>query len=722
MTRLSFKIRGMDCAEEIAILKSELSSLAGDEERLSFDLLNGKMILEREGDLPAESEVIRAVAGTGMQAIPWQDYVGQAGGTVTFWSQRGRLMLVLTSAGCLIAGFLAHWHQHGIEGALWGGIPDTSLPFLSILLYGMAILAGGWFVFPKALLAARNLRPDMNLLMTVAVLGAIVIGELFEAGTVSFLFALALLLESWSVGRARRAIGALMDLTPAVARYICPTDGNIEEKPVSQVPVGATVLVRPGEKIPLDGIVTEGRTVVDQSPITGESMPVEKEEGDELFAGTINGDGAIAFKSTRAAEDSTLARIIQLVEEAQSRRAKAEQWVESFARRYTPIMMMLALAIALLPPLLFGWPWLSSIYQGLVILVIACPCALVISTPVSIVAGLSSAAHNGILIKGGVYLESPARIKVVAMDKTGTLTRGAPVVQRVIPLNGHSREDLLQRAASLEAQSDHPLARAIQQRAEEEGIPFQPAENCKAIRGKGAEGLIDGRLFWIGSHRFLHEKAEETEELHQTALGLEDDGHSVIIVGNDRHVCGLISVADALRPESQSAVEGLKRSGVDKVVMLTGDHEGTAQAVADSIGIDAYRAGLLPEDKVREVESLVGRYRQVAMVGDGINDAPAMAAASVGVAMGVAGTDAAIETADIALMSDDLRKLAWLIRHSRRTLRVIKQNIIFSVAIKALFITLALAGAATLWMAIAADMGASLVVIFNGLRLLRPKD
>jgi len=689
---------------------------------LSFDLLKGKMILERHGELPAESEVIRAIAATGMQAIPWEDYVARAGGAETFWSRRGRAILALTSAACLISGFLAHVDGQGIEGALLGAHPDDALPLLSILLYGMAIIAGGWYVYPKALFATRKLRPDMNLLMTVAVLGAILIGELFEAATVSFLFALALLLESWSVGRARRAIGALMDLTPTKARYICPTDGDIEEKPVSEVPVGATVLVRPGEKIPLDGILTEGRTSVDQAPITGESMPVAKEEGDELFAGTINGDGAIAFKVTRAAEDSTLARIIHMVEKAQSRRAKTEQWVEMFARRYTPIMMILALTIAVIPPLIFDWPWLSSVYQGLVILVIACPCALVISTPVSIVAGLSSAAHNGVLIKGGIHLETPARLRVVALDKTGTLTRGEPEVQRVIPLNGHSEEDLLQRAASLEARSDHLLARAIRRKAEDAGISYHPAEDCQAIRGKGAEGLIDGRLFWIGSHRFLHEKAEETEELHQTALGVEDEGHSVIIVGNDRHVCGLISVADALRPESRSAVMELKRAGVHRVVMLTGDHEGTARAVAESSGIDEFRAGLLPEDKVREVESLVAQYRQVAMVGDGVNDAPAMATASVGVAMGLAGTDAAIETADIALMSDDLRKLAWLIRHSRRALRVIKQNIVFSVAIKMLFIIMALAGAATLWMAIAADMGASLVVIFNGLRLLRPKN
>jgi Cd2+/Zn2+-exporting ATPase len=451
-------------------------------------------------------------------------------------------------------------------------------------------------------------------------------------------------------------------------------------------------------------------------------MPVAKQEGDEVFAGTINEDGAIEFRATKSADDSTLARIIHMVEEAQSRRAQSEQWVESFARYYTPAMMLLALLIATAPPLIINAPWLQWIYQGLVILVIACPCALVISTPVSIVAGLSSAAHAGVLIKGGIYLEAPARLRVIVLDKTGTLTRGEPEVQEIVPLNGHSKRELLERAVALEAQNDHPLARAIRRKAEEEGVRAETAESSQAIRGKGAEGYINGRLFWIGSHRLLHEKAEESEELHNLALGLEDEGHSVIIVGNDQHVCGLISVADALRPEAAPAVKALKASGIEKVVMLTGDHEGTAQAVAESTGIDEYRAGLLPEDKANAVESMVAEYRHVAMIGDGINDAPAMATAGLAVAMGAAGADAAIETADIALMSDDLSKLAWLLRHSRRTLRIIRQNIIFAVGVKLLFIVLALAGAATLWMAIGADMGASLIVVFNGLRLLRPKS
>jgi len=720
MSGVSFKIRGMDCAEEVVILKRELGPLVGGEDNLTFDLLRGKITVDLEGKPHTEAEIIRAVAGTGMEAVPWKDHLEQSSQKESLRGAHGRNIMTVASGVCLALGFLFHFIEHGFADALSGGeAGDHVLPVTSIIFYLIALGAGGWFVFPKALFAARKFRPDMNLLMAVAVLGALAIGEWFEATTVTFLFSVALLLESWSIGRARRAIGALMDLSPTTARYIIAGTGVIEERPVEEVLPGVTVIVRPGEKIPLDGILTKGSTSVNQAPITGESMPVRKEQGDELFAGTINGDGTIEFEATKSTKDSTLARIINMVEDARSRRAGSEQWVESFARYYTPAMMVLALCIAVVPPLLFGSSWYAWIYQALVILVIACPCALVISTPVSVVAGLSAAARAGVLIKGGIYLEAPARLKVIAVDKTGTLTRGEPEVQKIVPLNGHSVEELLNRVASLEAQSEHPLAKAIQRKAKAAGISLSPVEGFRAIKGKGAEGYINGRRFWVGSHRLLHEKTRESADIHEKALELEDAGHSVVVVGSDRHVCGLISVADSIRPECISAVAKLKQSGIEKVIMLTGDNEGTARAVAESSGVDDFRAELLPEDKVNQIEKLVAEYGYVAMVGDGVNDAPALAAASLGVAMGAAGTDAAIETADIALMTDDLGKLAWLVSHSRRSLRIIKQNIAFALGVKVLFIGLALAGAATLWMAIAADMGASLVVIFNGLRLLR---
>lgn len=719
MKQLIFKIRGMDCAEEVAALKHEVGPLVGGEELLSFDLIQGKMILSSDIESPSGSEIVEAVKRTGMQAIPWEQHVLQSGQEVGWWERHGRLLMVLVSATCLLLALLFHVIQYGIVDALAGGASRThAYPMASLGLYVVTIITGGWFIFPKAWFALRRLRPDMNLLMVIAVMGAMLIGEWFEGAVVTWLFAIALLLESWSVKRARRAIRSLLDLSPTVARYICPNDGDIEEKPVEEVPLGVTVLVRPGEKIPLDGVLTKGRTTVNQAPITGESMPVSKQEGDELFAGTINGDGAIELKTTHAAEDTTLARIIRMVEEAQSRRANSEQWVERFAYYYTPLMMGFAILIAVGPPLLGYGTWGSWLYQALVILVIACPCALVISTPVSIVAGLSAAARQGVLIKGGVYLEAPARIKIFAVDKTGTLTKGEPEVQHIIPWSGHNEQELLQLAAALESHSDHPLARAILRKAHAMDLSVEAAEQFQVVQGKGAEGTIGGRSFWIGSHRMMHEKIEEPPELHKQAEEFEHMGHSIIFIGNEEHVCGLISVADALRPGCKEALTALHEAGITKIVMLTGDNDGTARTIAKQSGVDEYKAELLPEDKTEYVTSLVLAYQHVVMVGDGVNDAPAMAAASLGIAMGAAGTDAAIETADIALMSDDLSKLGWLVHHSRRTLSIIRQNIGFALGLKLVFIALALWGVATLWMAIAADMGASLLVIFNGLRLL----
>ncbi len=720
MSDLAFKIRGMDCAEEVVVLKRALGPLAGGEEHLVFDLLNGKLTVSSPPETLAEDAVVRAVAGTGMEAVRWEAHAASGSHSVGRRTG-GRGRMCAASGIFLAAGFALHALQHGVMDALTRG-PGEGHRFPSdvLVLYIAAAVAGGWFVVPKALAAARRLRPDMNLLMMVAVLGAAAIGEWFEAATVTFLFSLALLLESWSVGRARRAIRALMDLSPATARIVPPEGGESEEQFVEAVVTGTIVAVRPGEKIPLDGVVVKGSTSINQAPITGESRPVPKEVGDEVFAGTINNESAFRFRVTRPAADTTLARIIRMVEEAQARRAPSERWVETFARYYTPAMMGLALLIAVVPPLVLGEGWAKWFYEALVILVIACPCALVISTPVSIVAALASAARAGILIKGGMYLEGAARLNAVAMDKTGTLTSGHPTVQRIVPLNDHSEEELLERAAAIEAHSEHPVGRAVVHCAQERGVAFTPAEGYRALKGKGGEARYGDRPFWVGSHRFVHELAMDDAEAHGIAESLEDAGHSSVFVGNDRHVCGLISVADEIRPDAPAAVHALKEAGIRSVVMLTGDNQGTAQAIAKAAGVDDFRAELLPEDKVVEVERLVREHGRLAMVGDGINDAPAMAAATLGIAMGAAGADAAIETADIALMADDLARIPWLIRHARRALRTIKQSIAFALGIKLVFIALALCGLATLWMAIAADMGASLLVIFNALRLLQP--
>lgn len=711
----------MDCAEEINALKGTVGKLAGVT-NLSFNLMDGVMTVDLDPAHLDDDAIIRSAREAGLEAEIIDVAHPSASDEIkpSLWDAHGRALMCWSSGGFIAAGLISHALMHGgLLHAFAGGesIPDHVFPPLVIFLYAAAIVTGSWFVAPKAWAALRHARADMNLLMTIAVIGAMVIDEWFEAGTVAFLFSLSLLLESWSVGRARQAIRGLVNLAPATARYICEHHGGIEEKPVDQVPLGAIVIVRPGERISLDGVVTKGRTSVNQAPITGESIPVEKHVGDEVYAGTINQDGAIEFKTTKRASDTTLARIISMVEQAQSRRAPVEQWVETFARYYTPAMILIALGIALIPPLLDG-EWERWFYEALVMLVIACPCALVISTPVSIVAGLTAAARAGVLIKGGVFLESMAKIKSFALDKTGTITRGMPEVQDILPFNGHHRSDLLARAAALEAHSEHPLAAAILRTAQAEHVRPLVAENFMALKGRGAEATIDGRNFWVGSHRLLHEKGGEDSAMHAEAQRMEEAGQTVMVVGNDRHICGLISVADTVRPEAAMAIRSMKEAGIQHIAMLTGDNRGTAEAVAREVGISDVRAELLPEDKLKAVEEIQRVHGETAMVGDGVNDAPALATATIGIAMGTAGTDAAVETADIALMTDDLTRLAWLVRHARRSLRVIRQNIFFALGVKLVFMTLALFQVATLWMAIAADMGSSLLVVFNALTLL----
>jgi Cd2+/Zn2+-exporting ATPase len=467
--------------------------------------------------------------------------------------------------------------------------------------------------------------------------------------------------------------------------------------------------------------VTAGSSNVNQATITGEGLPVEKQPGSEVFAGTINGDGTLTVRVTKNAEDTTLARIIRMVEEAHARRATSERWVERFARVYTPIVIALAVLIFLVPPLVVGQSWGDWFYRALVLLVIACPCALVISTPVSIVASLASAARTGVLVKGGAFIELPAQLRALALDKTGTLTRAEPRVSNIVPINSHTENELLARAAALEARSTHPLAAAILHCAQERGIAAAAVSDVQLLRGKGLTGTFEGEEFWLGSHRYVTERNQNTPDTARIAEGLEAEGKTVIAVGNMRHVCGLIAVTDMVRPEARGVVQALHAAGIEHIVMLTGDNRLTADAIAREIGIDAVYAELLPDNKVEKLEEVIAHYGRVGMVGDGVNDAPTLARATLGIAMGGIGSDAAIETADVVLMSDDISKLPWLVRHSRRTLAIIRQNIVFSLAIKAVFVVLTFAGMASLWGAILADTGASLLVVTNGLRLLNPK-
>jgi Cd2+/Zn2+-exporting ATPase len=713
-----YRIHGMDCADEIAALKREVGPLVG-EDKLAFDLLNGRMSIDMTPDAAFEARIEKAVARAGLRAEPWIE--GATSEAAQVEERRRRLQSWLTTvSGVFTAlGFAVHaWLGGGVIAAFEAGehgLGSTPLP--SVALYTLAMLCAVRYVAPKAWLAARRLRPDMNLLMVVAVAGAIGIGAWFEAATVSFFFALALALEAWSLGRARRAVAALMELAPPTAR-VRLEDGSERDIPAAEVRVGARIIIRPGDKVPLDGRVAAGESEVNQAPITGESVPVLKSEGDEVFAGTINGEGALDVVTTKAANDTTLAQIVRMVGSAQSRRAPSEQWVEKFARVYTPVVMVLAVAIFLAPPLLLGGAWDVWFYRALVLLVIACPCALVISTPVTIVAALAGAAKQGVLVKGGTHLETPAHLKAIAMDKTGTLTEGRPQVVEIVPLGGRSKMELLGVAAALEARSGHPIARAILAKAADLKIAAEPAEAVQAVVGRGVTGRVAGRETWLGSRRYIEERGINSVVVLQQADALSSAGRTIVAVGAGQEVWGLVAVADAVRPEAKGIVTALHRAGIKHVVMLTGDNRATAEAIAKQTGIDEVRAELLPADKVAAVEDLVRLYGSVAMVGDGVNDAPAMGRANLGIAMGAMGSDAAIETADVALMSDDLSKLPWLVRHSRATLAIIRQNVAFSIAVKLLFTALTVIGLASLWGAIAADVGASLLVVLNGLRLL----
>lgn len=623
--------------------------------------------------------------------------------------QRAHLVTTIVSGVFVGIGLACHW----LGAPAWTEIAAA----------GVAVVAGGWFIAPKAVAAARRFSPDMNLLMSIAVVGALLIKAWDEAAAVVFLFSLAELLESYSVTRARRAIASLMELAPDTALL------KTGEVPVAQVKVGDVILIRPGARIPLDGEVTSGESSVNQAPLTGEPMPVEKTSGSEVFAGTINERGSLEVRVTKLAANSTLAKIIHLVEQVQEQKAPAQRFVDMFARYYTPAVIVLAVLIAVAPPLLFGQAWGVWFYRALVMLVIACPCALVISTPVSVVSALTAAARNGVLIKGGAVLEALGKLRALAVDKTGTITEGRPHVTEVVSLNNTPPAKILHIAAALEAHSEHPLAQAILDHGRQQGVTAPQSETFHAITGKGAAGLINGHDYFIGNHRLVEGLAVCSPATEERIEEIERRAQTAVVVGHRPHadckgeVLGVIAVGDTIRPQAAAAIQQLRRNGIQRIVMLTGDNRATAEAVAQQVGITQVFAELLPEEKVERVRELLVSEQHVGMVGDGVNDAPALALASVGIAMGVAGTDAALETADVALMADDLGKLSGVIALGRRTEGIIKFNIAFAILIKLVFLGLAAGGRATMWMAIAADTGATLVVIANALRLVKqPQD
>ena len=690
-----FRVEGMCCGEEAAILRRRLTPIRGIEDVLP-DIVGQRLHVKYDAAVLSTNVIVEAVAETGMRA--WLEHEEP----VTSPSSTARGVLVAVSGGALMVGLV-------LQFVGWAEP-------LAIAAFVTAAVTGGVFPARRAMRSLRGRELDINVLMLVAVVGAMFLREWAEAGTVVFLFAIAQWLESRSMERAREAIRALMDLTPDQARI--RHLGHEEMVSVEQIAVGTVMLIRPGEKIPLDGEVAIGRSDVNQAPITGESLPVDKGPGDEVFAGTINGHGALEVTVTRRRRDTTLARIIHLVETAQAQRAPAQQFIDRFARYYTPAVIALAILIAILPPLL-GGSFQEWFYRALVLLVVSCPCALVISTPVSIVSALAGAARRGVLVKGGVHLERLAAVRVIAFDKTGTLTRALVRVTSVLPAAGVTEAELLAVAAAVESRSEHPIAAAIVAEARARNLVFDAATNMRALPGLGAEGDVGGAPVICGNVRLFRERGLLDRVATEHAEQIAAIGASPIMVARDGRMIGVLAVADEVRDVAADTIELLHRQGIVRVVMLTGDQQAAAVAVASRLEIDEVHAGLLPEEKVAAVQDLRRRYGAIAMVGDGVNDAPALAAADVGIAMGAIGSDAALETADVALMTDELPKLAYAIRLSRATVRNIHANVAVSLILKAAFLALAVSGLATLWMAVIADTGTSLIVVANAMRLLR---
>ncbi|MFD1205941.1 heavy metal translocating P-type ATPase [Sporosarcina contaminans] len=589
------------------------------------------------------------------------------------------------------------------------------LPTVATILYATAIIVGGAGMFKTGIQNLFKLDFDMKTLMTIAIIGAAIIGEWQEGAVVVFLFAVSEALEAYSMNKARQSIRQLMDIAPSSA--IVKRNDELVELRTEDIRIGDVLIVKPGQKIAMDGVVLSGQSTVNQAPITGESVPVFKQKDDEVFAGTLNEEGALEVTVTKLSGDTTIAKIIHLVEDAQAEKAPSQKFVDKFAKYYTPAIIAIAFLVAVIPPL-FGGEWHEWIYQGLAVLVVGCPCALVISTPVAIVTSIGNAARNGVLIKGGVHLEEMGRIHAIAFDKTGTLTKGYPEVTDFI-IEGTKREHTLSAVAAVESMSQHPLAKAIVKYAKEMGAKRKVAENFQSVTGKGAYAVVDGEATYIGSIQWASELSNIPAVMKDKAEDLQKEGKSVMAVVVDETFRGLIAVTDPLRAESLEVMNRLKQVGIRHTVMLTGDSQHTAEAIAKQAGLTDVRAGLMPEDKLTAIKEMSGKYDKVAMVGDGINDAPALATANVGIAMGGAGTDTALETADIALMADDLHQLPYTMKLSRKTLRIIKENIMFALGLKIVALLLIIPGWLTLWIAIFADMGATLLVVLNSMRLIR---
>ena len=703
-----YRIENMDCPVEETLIRKKLESMQGVR-GLEFNLM--QRILKVRHDPAALSAISEALDSLDMGAkqisSESKDRKEVAAPKIP-WIRLG-LAGVLAAASEAFELFI-EWNP-AIKAA-FGELSE----WMPMILAVAAIFVGGLVTYKKGWVALKNRNLNINALMSVAVTGAVLIGQYPEAAMVMVLFNLAEAIEAKALDRARNAIQNLLSLAPEKATTQ-REDGTWTTVDVSEVSVGNRVRVKPGERVALDGIVLEGRSTLNQAPITGESLPVEKKEGDPVYAGTINESGSFEFRVTAAASSTTLARIIHAVEEAQGTRAPIQRFVDRFSKIYTPAVFLVALLVATVPPLLLSGAWSEWIYTALVILVIGCPCALVISTPVSIVSGMAAATRHGILIKGGTFLEQGRKLKYLALDKTGTLTYGKPRLTDFVAFGSLGREEAVALGSSIAARSDHPVSRAIAKNAAENGTAFFDVLNFAAVPGQGVSGVIDGSTWHLGNHRMVEDLEKCSENLEELIFGLEKQGKSVVALIGEKGVQGLFAVADTLKESSVEAVGELKRLGI-KTIMLTGDNEHTAKVVAAQAGIDEFESNLLPEDKLAKVEQLAANGK-VGMVGDGINDAPALAKADIGFAMAAAGTDTAIETADVALMDDDLRKIPRFIELSRSTYSILMQNITLALGVKVLFFILTFTGQATMWMAVFADVGTSLLVVANGLRAMR---
>lgn len=689
----TYNIEGMDCSSCALTIEKHLK----DQEAVrsvSVNFSTGRMTIEHDNSV---DDIIKEVSKAGYKAS-----LTTTRRSVETKTDRSGMNALILSGVLLLSGFI-------------GSYTATS-PVLITFLYAMAIVISGHKPAKSAFFAVKNRSLDMNVLMTVAVLGAAAIGEWFEGATVVWLFTLGNVLQTRSIEKTRNSIRSLIDLAPPEAWV--KIGKELIRKPVEEVSVGDVIVVKPGDKIPLDGQVISGESSVNQAPITGESIPVDKQEGDGVYAGTINEHGSLEIKVNKLVQDTTISRVIHLVEEAQEQKAPTEAFVDKFARIYTPIVFMLALVVMFIPPIVGFGTWSEWFYKGLELLVVACPCALVISTPVAIVSAIGNAARNGVLIKGGAFLEIAGRVSAIAFDKTGTLTEGKPRVAQVIP-NGTTEEELLSIAKTLEEYSTHPIAKAVVDFANNSGIKALQGDTFKNIVGKGVSAIIDGQEYFAGNLKLFLELNTDLAGTKERILLLQQEGHTIVMIGTREKLFGIIAVADTIRDASIKALSALQIAGVNQVVMLTGDNEGTAKKVASQTGVNRYFADLLPEDKVTAIKKLQGEGHIVAMVGDGINDAPALATSHLGIAMGGAGADTAMETADIVLMADNLEKLPHTVKLSRKAIRIIKQNIWFSLIIKAAALILIFPDVLTLWIAVISDTGAALIVILNSMRLLR---